>query len=231
VSVVTVLTPFQGCTPSELEDAFPDLVRPFKEHFVIDLSTGPTEASSHHRRNVRKALRRVDVEHVGDPRSCADEWCELYAELTLRHGITGPAAFSRESLVRQLAVPGLTAFRATIGGKTVGIALWMESEDVVYYHLAAYGRDGYESGASFALFATAIEHFRGRFDWVDLGSSAGLEQADDGLARFKRGWSTDRRWAYLCGRILDPLRYRALLERHHAVDCLEYFPAYRAPRS
>src|SRR5262249_24438494 len=154
----------------------------------------------------------------------------LYAQLSVRHGITGAAAFSRDSLERQLTVPGLRAFRASVDEKTVGMTLWMENSPVVYYHLGAYSADGYELGASFALFATAVEHVRGRLAWLDLGSSAGPEQApDDGLARFKRGWSTRTRWAYLCGRILDPLRYEALLERRAAGVDQEYFPAYRSP--
>jgi len=64
---------------------------------------------------------------------------------------------------------------------------------------------------------------------VNLGGGAGLiESADDGLARFKRGWSNDRRTAYLCGRILDRRKYRELASRK-APNGSSFFPAYRAP--
>ena len=37
---------------------------------------------------------------------------------------------------------------------------------------------------------------------VDLGAAAGRQDVADGLSRFKRGWATGQRTAYLCGRIL-----------------------------
>ena len=60
--------------------------------------------------------------------------------------------------------------------------------------------------------------------WVDLGGTAGTGAGDEGLARFKRGWASEQRDAYLCGRIIDQVAYARLAEAHSS----EWFPAYRA---
>jgi hypothetical protein len=228
VSIVAVVSPFPEASVDERRRAFPDLVRRYKEHHVVDLSsTG--RVSRHHARNVRRALAAVEVELVEDPRQSLDEWCALYGHLRRRHSITGPAAFSRQSFERQLAVHGLTAFRAVASSRTVGMTLWVETDGVGYYHLGAYSDAGYEAGASFALFATAIEHFRTRLGWLDLGAGPDTGAGDGGLTRFKRGWATGTRPAFLCGRVLDPPRYSALVAQSPGTVAGSFFPAYRTP--
>jgi Acetyltransferase (GNAT) domain len=226
VSVSLVADPFGGWTLEELQASFPDLMVPFKEHHVVDLSLD-VEISSHHRRNARKALRDVDVEIVDPPADLVDDWIVLYENLVQRHEIKGMAAFSAESFARLFEVPGLVAIRASADGETVGATLWLVSGDVAYYHLGAYSERGYELKASFALFATALEHFGSEgLAWLGLGAGAGVgEGAGDGLDRFKDGWSTGTRTAYLCGRILSPDRYEEL---SRGAASTSYFPAYRA---
>lgn len=227
VSVTVVPDPLAGFGgPDALREAFRDLVRPFKTHYVRDLSR-PVEPSRHHRRNVRRALERGVVERCDDPSLHLDEWATLYAALVDRHDIEGPAAFSRRAFEKQLRVPGIEAFRARREGTTVGMTLWYVGDGRAHYHLGAYDAAGYELGASFALFQVALEHLRERGVLrVDLGGGAGLEDDPaDGLARFKRGWATGTRKALLCGRILDPGAYGRLAPD---TDVGGYFPAYRA---
>lgn len=209
-----------------LAEAFPDLVRTFKTHYVRDLARS-VEPSRHHLRNLRRASERVDVERCEDPPRHLDEWARLYEALVRRHEIEGIAAFSRESFARQLRVPGLHAFRARREDRTVGMTLWYTVDDRAHYHLGAYNDAGYEVGASFALFQAALEHLReGGVRRVDLGGGVGLEDdPSDGLARFKRGWATETRQALLCGRILDRDAYARLAPE---ADIQGYFPAYRA---
>lgn len=226
VSVSLVADPFGDWTLDELRACFPDRMVAFKEHHVVDLSQG-LGISSHHRRNARKALRDVDVEIVSPPAEMLDEWIELYENLVRRHEITGMAAFSAGSFATQFDVGGLVAIRASVEEETVGVTLWFVQGDVAYYHLGAYSQRGYELKASFALFATALEHFaREGLAWLSLGAGAGIGDAEgDGLDRFKDGWATGTRTAYLCGRILSPDRYREL---SNGVAQTSYFPAYRA---
>lgn len=229
VSLTLVADPFGNHSLPLLRACFPDHLIPFKTHFAIDCTqTWPDFVVPHHRRNAHKALGRLSVEHSAAPLAWLDDWTALYAHLIERHAIRGLTRFSRDAFAGQLATPGIHAFRARRGADTVGMALWYVQGEVGYYHLAAYAPEGYALRASFALFWRAIPFFQ-QFPgvrWLNLGAGAGLqEQATDGLTRFKRGWSTHTRTAYLCGRIFDPAAYARLTA---AGPSTTYFPAYRA---
>jgi hypothetical protein len=229
VSLAVVTDPFGAFDDAVLKRCFQDLVVPFKQHFVIDLAYDPRLfVSSHHQRNVRRALRSVDVEVCVKPTYYAGEWRALYESLIQRHHIQGISAFSPSALDRQLSIPGLVMFRAAYQQAVAGITLWYVQGDVGYYHLGAYSDVGYRLGASFALFWRAIEHFAALgLRWLNLGGGAGVGRSGtDGLTRFKQGWSTGTRTAYFCGRIFDQRSYRAIMEAKN-IPASSYFPAYR----
>lgn len=230
VCLSAVTDPFGENDASLLADCFRDVVKPFKQHYVVDLQK-PLDSfvCEHHQRNVRRALQKVNVERVDDPQEIADEWVMLYANLIRRHDITGVSAFTERSLRQQLTVPGTQVFRARNSAETVGMIVWYVNGEVGYYHLAAYSDLGYELRTSFALFWTSIEFFAANhLRWLNLGAGAGIESdATDGLNRFKRGWSTGTRTAYFCGRIFDRTKYDDIV-RSSGVPATEYFPAYRA---
>jgi hypothetical protein len=228
VSFSAVADPFGGYDLGLLGECFPQLARPFKEHFIIDLERDPeTYISRHHLREARRALRKLSVERCDQPAEVLADWIRLYAILVERHGISGIPAFSEASFAAQLRVPGIVAFRAAYQGETVAIFLWYEQGEVAYYHLAAHSDEGYRLGASYALLRLAIDFFAASGPgWLDLGGSAGLGDADDGLAQFKRGWATGTRTAYLCGRIFDDEAYDELIRRT-GMAVTSYFPAYR----
>ena len=230
VCLSLVTDPFGKYDAGNLQRCFPDLVTPFKQHFVIDLSRDPeTFVDSHHRRNARKAFSKLAVEKCANPPVILDDWIDLYRTLVEKHRITGLAAFSRESFAKQLAVPGIVAFRAVSDDTTVGMLLWYEQDNRAYYHLGAYSARGYELRASFALFDYSIKYFAQReFEWLSLGSEAGVGKSEaSGLSRFKQGWSTGTRTAYFCGRIFDHKKYQEVVLTKN-VPATEYFPAYRA---
>ena len=228
VSVILVTDPF-GNYDHETLRAYFDLLAPFKEHLVVDLTRSPdTFVAPHHQRNVKKAAKLVDVEVCADPMAYAADWIDLYGNLVARHGIRGIARFSRFSLAQQLQVPGAVMLRAVRDGATAGMLIWYQHADVAYYHLGAYSDAGYQARASFALFDAAMRHFRGRVPWLALGAGAGANASgDDGLTRFKSGWATGVRPTYLAGRILDTHRYEALVTSR-GVPPVSYFPRYRA---
>ena len=232
VSLVVATDPFADLGalgargPDLLAEAFPDRVVPFKDHFVADLSRPLASfVSAHHR---RYALRDdVTVERCAEPLDWLDDWCELYRNLCARHDIRGIPALSRAAFARQLAVPGLQAYRASAAGVTLGMVLWYRQGDVAYYHLAAYSDEGYRQRASFPLFWFGFQQLAASgVGWASLGAGPSDSQGSDGLIRFKRGWSTSTRPTYLCGRIFRPDVYATLVrERGH--DNSRYFPAYR----
>lgn len=228
VSVALVADPFGNHDPELLQKCFPDRVVPFKEHLVTDLSQPPdTFVDTQHRRKSRRAREQLNVEHCDDPLRFVDDWNNLYANLIKRHRIQGLSAFSVASFKAQLAVPGISMFRATHDDETVGMTLWYADRGVAYYHLGAYTDTGYELEASFALFWRVLEHFANQgLRWLNLGAGAGLANQADGLTRFKRGWATGTRPAYFCGRIFDRLKYDEAL-RARNIGLSDYFPGYR----
>jgi len=228
-SLVVVTDPFGNYTEESLRGTFKDLTKPFKEHFVVDLSVDPGKlVHSHHQRNARKALEVIQIERCEAEATCLEDWNNLYANLIARHDIRGIARFSKATFARQLSVPGSIMLRATHEGQVVGMTWWFVSRGVGYYHLGAYSDAGYELRASFALFWRALELLKEEgLHWLDLGAGAGLgNDATDGLSRFKRGWSTGTRTAFLCGRIFDHNRYKQIADAK-GIPTTDYFPAYR----
>ena len=230
VSLVAVADPFGTYDEQLLCRCFPDLTRPFKQHYVVDLSISP-EASicRHHRLAARKVFKKIFVEECPKPADSLETWIELYGILIRRHRIRGVPAFSESSFALQLRIPGVVAFRALNNqGDTVGMILWFVQGDVGYYHLGAYNESGYAINASYGLFWFAIEHFRKLgLRWLNLGSGGGITSGqEDGLTWFKKGWATETRTTYLCGRILDPDKYKEAKLLNDSIDS-NYFPAYR----
>ncbi len=229
VSVSALADPFGDYDEQLLRRAFPDVCRVFKHHFVTDLTQPPDSfVAGHHSRNVKKARRAVDVERADDVTRYLDSWTELYENLIARHEIAGLQRFSPASFRTQFQVPGLEAFVARHKGTVVGMLLWFVQGSVAYYHLGAYTPEGYELRASFALFDAVIEEFRSRgLEWLSLGAGAGIDaDANDGLTRFKRGWSTGTRPAYLLGRVLDRATFDHLSAASPGAPD-GYFPPYR----
>lgn len=227
VSASIVTDPLGDFNELLLRSTF-DLVLPFKEHFVADLSM-PLEklVSDHHRKFARRGLRNVVVEVNNASELFLDEWDALYSHLSERHGITGLRRFSRQSFAQQLCIAGMVVMRARVGNETVGMELWLMQGSGVFNHLSAYDRNGYNLGAPYALHWTAYEYFRTRARWAVLGGGAGSTGANAGLTEHKRGWASETRQVYFCGKVLQPERYVELSARFNRT-ATSYFPAYRA---
>jgi hypothetical protein len=227
VSVSLVADPFGNYTPELLESLF-DKVLPYKEHFVADLEL-PLEqfTSARHRKYGRKALQSVSVEVCSNPAAYLDEWVSLYDHLIARHHITGMRCFSRESFASQLSVPGLVMFRAAENNEPLSLDLWYVQQDVAYAHLVGTSPRGYDLQVSYGLKLFILQYFTGKVRWADLGAVPGVNgQTDNGLAGFKRGWSSETRTAFFCGKILNPTAYRKLARAARSGDT-GFFPAYR----
>jgi hypothetical protein len=230
VCAYAVADPFGQLSAEELEGAFPDLCYAYKQHFAVDLRVPlPSIVGAHHRRNIRKGLNHVDVRRLGPDAETLAAWIRLYACLIERHQIRGVARFSPASFAKQFAVPGFDCFAASDAEGICGMTLWYVDRGVAYYHLGAYDERGYGKSAAFAIFATALQQFAQEgIRWAALGAGAGTTATDSGLTRFKQGWSTETRPAYLCGRILQPEVYARLAAAAPAET--RFFPAYRAPQ-
>jgi hypothetical protein len=120
----------------------------------------------------------------------------------------------------------LVVLRASRQDRTVGMHLYLCDRDVVHFHLSAFSQEGYRHDASHALCWSALEHLRNQARWLNWGGAPGLDDSGaNGLARFKAGWATTTRSAWLLGAVLDPGCYRRLGDGRRAEG---FFPAYRA---
>jgi hypothetical protein len=231
VSVVAVCDPLGTADHEELRDAFNGPVRAFKKHYLIDLRRDPSSfVNQSHRRRQRRALRNMTIEEVEHPEEVLDDWVRLYSVLVGRHGIQGLRRFSRKSFARQLKVPGVSVWRACLDGETVSMALWYLHRRQGYYHLGASSESGYQKGASHAIFGAAIAAFKSRdVRALNLGGGHGLSRrSGDGLERFKKGWSSGSKTAYLCGSVFDPQAYALLSAGTATTGSRGFFPAYRS---
>ena len=228
VSLALVTDPFGEYDEASLRKCFRDVVIPFKDHLIADLSRSVNDiVSKHHRYYSRKVLENVSVEMCHDPTQFLGEWVDLYASLTQKHNLKGIKAFSKTAFAKQLSIPGLVMFRALTQATMVGAHLWYVSGNAAYSHLAAFSSLGYDLMASYGLYWSAIEYFADKVRWLDLGGGAGIgSEGMDGLSRFKRGWSTGTRPAYFCGRIFNSARYGEILKAK-GISATDYFPAYR----
>jgi len=231
VTVSLVVDPFAPITAANLAKDF-QLVRPFKKHFVIDISESTDRyIDRHHRYYAKRALKQIQVRLVDDPKTCLDDWVRLYQILIDRHHLRGIKAFSKTAFAAQFDVPGLVAFRASRNGKTIGMHLWYLQSGVAYSHLSAFDQEGYSLRAAYALHWSAIEEFKRNcareLRWLDLGAGAGSKgDQSDGLSIFKRGWASGEKVKYFCSSVLDQKSYESLTATNR-IDS-DYFPLYRA---
>ena len=227
VCLSLVADPFGNHTPELLKSLF-EVALPYKQHFIADLDL-PLEqyTSARHRKYARRALQKITVEICSDPLAHLDEWVRFYGHLIARHQITGMRRFSRESFARQLSTPGMVMFRGTEGGETVSLDLWYVQGEVAQAHLVGTSPRGYELQASYAMKLSILQYFAGKVRWANLGAVPGVNaDKSDGLAAFKRGWSSGTRTAFFCGKILNPVAYQELIRATQSEET-QFFPAYR----
>ena len=101
-------------------------------------------------------------------------------------------------------------------------------DSVAYSHLAAFSDAGYKHRVSYGIYWMTLKYLSDRrIRYLDLGASAGIEENPrDGLTKFKVGWSTESRTAYLCGHIFDHDKYLKITKTK-GITTMDYFPAYR----
>jgi hypothetical protein len=230
VSICLVPDPFGEHTETHLRDCFPDRMIVFKQHYILDTHCPIREAvSKSTQRNARAALRHIDVELCPHPSRYLDDWIRLYECLIQRHSLRGLHRFSPEIFSEQMQIPGLLMFRAFRGQDTVGMMSWFIQGEAAYSHLTCADTVGYRLRAIYALYWSAIQHLAGLVRWIDFGGPVGSHHDNrNGLAEFKRQWSSGARPAYLCGRIFDHARYDEIVRSRGIAQTDDYFPAYRS---
>ena len=228
VSLVLISDVFGAYTEQALKSVFNDLVLPFKTHFIVDLSKPLNDfILAHHRYYGRKAQKEMDIFPATDPQAWLNDWQILYNQLIERYKITGMSTFSPGAFQKQFRVPGLQVFIARSDDQVLGMQMWFVSDVKAYHHLSAYSKKGYQKRASYGLLWFALNYFQDKgLKYLDLGGVAGLNNKNDGLSKFKAGWSNEQRWVYLCGKIFDKKKYSELAAQNNSSEST-YFPSYR----
>jgi len=229
VSIVLVVDDFHRPSLEHLAAEF-DFVRPFKTHFLHKPANGPPTYDKHHRYEVRRARRSVDVA-VLDLDSNLEDWMAIYSVVSTRHQFSGVHDLPRKHHTTLARLGGVTAIGAWTEGKLAACHVWVHNAGRVHSHLAASSERGYACGAAYAVNDASLKHFAG-VELVNFGGPAGfVDQQEDGLARFKRGFANATARSYICGKILNPGQYRWLTEEKGVGHDQTYFPAYRASQS
>ena len=227
VSFAATPEPFGEYTIGDLRRAFPDIVTHFKDHYVADLSQPRDKiVSKHHSRFAEKALRNIEVECCSEPLRFFDDFMRLFELVIQKFHIKGIRAYSRESIARQLALPGAYISLARYNGEAIAAHMQLADGETAYGHLAGATQEANALGASYALYYAEIQYFADKVRWLDWGAEAAIVGSEGSLGRFKRGWSTGMRPAYFCGRILDHDRYDRIV-RDRGIPPTNYLPAYR----
>ena len=204
VSVTIVTDPFSSDDINFYKTIFPDYLKLFKYHSIVELAS--FSPSKHHLRNCKKGLSYYSVEITNDLLPDLEVWCDLYAHLKNKHGITGPSDFTRNSFydLAQINQNLIVAKAIDESGVIRGMSIWLTDKHLAYYHLAAYDQIGYASRASYALFYSVLKYFLSQgIQYVGLGAGAGPIATNSGLNRFKKGWANQSMPVYICGKIID----------------------------
>lgn len=223
ISATIIPDPLQDA--QNLEENF-DTVRPFKTHYVYDPSL-PLEFHGFHKTNIALAgkkgtVRRIEFhDHLG-------LWMQLWETLLERHHIEGLGRFSHSYFERLALVPGLIAYGAfDESGALVAISLWFEHGDYVVSHLNACAPEGYKIQANYGIYKFMLDDLKDK-RLIDLGGNVGAcDDPEDGLSKFKAGFSNTTRQSYICGLICNRAVYDELSNGRGDET---FFPAYRAPK-
>lgn len=229
ISLALVTDPFAEVTPKYLEQYF-DIVKPFKIHYFVDLAY-PVESliNKTQRYNARRSLKRMEVEISLEPVRYLEEWMKLYENLIKRHGISGISAFSYKCFKIQLQIPGMILVIGKDEEEVLGASLIIVQDNVAYSHLMAASPEGYKINASYGILWKVLMYLKDHgVQFYDMGGGKGIkENVEDGLLKFKKGWSNASRMVYLCGRIFDRQKYESICQQCQ-ISNIDYFPAYRA---
>lgn len=228
VSLAVVTDPFGQYDVKMLQGIFRDRVFAFKTHFVTDLTRPNTDfISGHRRRMALRALRKMEVEIISEPVQYVDEWTRLYSHLIDHHHVQGIRAYSHAAFTIQFGLPNTYYVRAIINNQPIGAQVCFLQDNVVHCHLAAFTEAGYDFGASYALDWASIDYFTGKAHWYNMGGGVGVNaESNDGLSLYKRGWASDTRTAYFCGRIINQKLYESIALQFPKTNS-SYFPVYR----
>ena len=226
ISVVLVLDDFHRPDLIALQPYF-SLIKPFKTHYVYQRDK-PFCYAKHHRYELRQALKTVEVKPFNLKKEI-ESWVTLYDNLITHRKLKGLHAFPKEHHLALAKLEGMVAIGAFYEAELVCCHIWAKTEHYVHSHLAASTGKGYATRAAYAVNDAALHYFS---DAKVINFGGGVTEdalIQDGLIQFKKGFANTLASSYLCGAILDDIRYNELVLTRGKTAENAYFPRYRAP--
>lgn len=224
ISVALALDEFHRPPDGEHWACF-NIMRTFKTHYVHrghqSAIGGAYKPSKGHARHIAKARKAVEVRAI-KLEDHLERWLDLYSVIVEKHGMTGVHDFSRDYFSKIGQVPGIETLAGFIGPEMVCANIWAVHGGRAHSHLVASNMLGYETEAAYAVTDQAFWEFA-HCDLINLGGGAGVDDSDEGLCRFKKGFCNSTSQGYIAGAILDPDGYERLTPGRNT----DFFPAYR----
>jgi hypothetical protein len=213
-----------------------------KEIVWIDLSKDETalfrEMSAGHRGAVSRARRcGVVIEHHPADSTILAEFTVLYREMVRRVGANErwnfPDAYF-EQCAACLGRDHVTVFNARYRFEIIASALILHDNETAYYHLASGPRENARNLRPNHLLIFELALWAKASGYRRLLLGGGLDP-NDGIFRFKAGFSKSRSWLYTSNVVYDQQLYRRVCEAREAWDkemgietlSTNFFPAYR----
>jgi serine/alanine adding enzyme len=185
----------------------------------------------HHRRAVRKAVTRVEIEVRERPEQL-DDFAALY-EATMRRQSAEPFYFFPDAYWDALAAglrDALVRFDGLVGGEMVASVLCLASPPWLHYHLGGTLEPARSLGASNLLMLAAARWGReGGYEEFHLGGGVGGRT--DSLWEYKRRFAPGGEREAWIGKMVHDERAYLELAGAESVELGGFFPAYRAARS
>lgn len=209
----------------------------YKTHYIVDLQSYDfNKLPENHKRNIKKNDKNVREGHstylipevVAKVDPIAADMSYVYQDLVKRHNITGYTNYDLAQFKQLIKVPGTVVFRTTKHltdfhlPSRASYALFYIDKDNVYYHMGFGLEESYKLNANFILMHSAIEFFK-RLGLNKLLLGSVPDGGNDGLRRFKEGFSNESRENYILKHIYNEEVY----DRLSKDKSTNMFPAYR----
>jgi Acetyltransferase (GNAT) domain len=203
---------------------------------AIDLRRHPEEQRAGYRRNHKHGinkLKRLGVECQVDPTFAhLDDFIRLYRETMTRVEATSYYFFDRMYFERLRTALGerMHLYVCRLDGEVICGGLFVQTGDIVQYHLGASDGRHLKSAPMKLTFDTVRQDFSGRgAAWFHLGGGLGAQR--DSLFHFKSGFGGEERLFSLWKWVVQEDLYDALCRRRTMVaqePSNGFFPRYRS---
>jgi RimJ/RimL family protein N-acetyltransferase len=170
-----------------------EMSRRQRHEIVLRLGDEPVfdRLSSNHRRNVQRARKAgLGIRRTTSEAACRDHVRVMQASADRRAGRAGdlarPESWDVDYFATMLRHGAAELFQATSGDAVVASVLVLKADRGAYYQSAGTSPEGMALGASHFLILAIAEQLQSA--GIEVFNLGGVDEASDGLARFKLGF-------------------------------------------